>query len=89
VGVGVAGVPRQPFRHCVEQGCGGGLVRQGAVWTLVVVVVDEGVEQGLQLSNAGGLGVLGAEPFLEGESPRVSWRLDYLEPAPVGTGVSG
>ena len=24
-----------------------------------------------------------------GESPRVSWRLDYLEPAPVGTGVSG
>ena len=23
------------------------------------------------------------------ESPRVSWRLDYLEPAPVGTGVSG
>jgi hypothetical protein len=23
------------------------------------------------------------------ESPRVSWRLDYLEPAPIGTGVSG
>lgn len=22
------------------------------------------------------------------ESPRVSWRLGYLEPAPVGTGVS-
>ena len=24
-----------------------------------------------------------------GESPRVSWRLGYLVPAPVGTGVSG
>ncbi len=23
------------------------------------------------------------------ESPRVSWRLDYLDPAPAGTGVSG
>jgi hypothetical protein len=29
------------------------------------------------------------EPILESqwrESPRVSWRLSYLEPAPVGTG---
>jgi len=23
------------------------------------------------------------------ESPRVPWRLGYLEPAPIGTGVSG
>jgi S-DNA-T family DNA segregation ATPase FtsK/SpoIIIE len=26
---------------------------------------------------------------LQSESPRVSWRLGYLEPAPAGTGVSG
>ena len=28
-------------------------------------------------------------PWQEFESPRVSWRLDYLDPAPAGTGVSG
>ena len=27
--------------------------------------------------------------LLEGESPRVSWRLGYLDPAPAGMGVSG
>jgi hypothetical protein len=31
-----------------------------------VVVVGEGVQQGLQLGQAGGLGGLGAEPFLQG-----------------------
>jgi hypothetical protein len=28
-------------------------------------------------------------PDRAAESPRVSWRLRYLEPDPVGTGVSG
>ena len=33
---------------------------------LVVVVVDEGVEQGLELGDGGGLVGLGAQPFLQG-----------------------
>ena len=33
---------------------------------MVVVLVGEGVEQGLQLVDGGGLGGLGAEPFLHG-----------------------
>ena len=28
------------------------------------------------------------ELYVKSESPRVSWRLGYLEPAPVGTGAS-
>ena len=32
----------------------------------VVVLVGEGVEQGLQLGQGGGLGGLGAEPLFEG-----------------------
>ena len=33
---------------------------------MVVVVVDEGVEQGLQLGDGGRLVGLGAEPFFQG-----------------------
>ena len=44
----------------------GGPVRQGAVRAVVVVVVDEGVEQGLQLGDGGRLGGLGAQPLLHG-----------------------
>jgi hypothetical protein len=36
------------------------------VWPLVVVDAGEGVEEGLQLGEGGGLGVLGGEPVLEG-----------------------
>ena len=46
-------------------GGGGGLMGQGAVWAAVVVVLDEGVELGLQLGDGGGAGLVG-EPFFEG-----------------------
>ena len=47
-------------------GGGGGPVRQGAVRPAAVVDGGEGVEQGLELGEGGGLGGLGAEPVLEG-----------------------
>jgi hypothetical protein len=40
-------------------------VRQGAVRPLVVVDGGEGVEEGLELADRGGLGGLGAEPVLQ------------------------
>ena len=47
-------------------GDGGGCpVRQGPVWALVVVVVDEFVDLGLQLRN-GSRSRLGGEPFRHG-----------------------
>jgi len=33
----------------------GRAVRQGPVWPVVVVVLEEGVEQGLQVGDSGGL----------------------------------
>jgi hypothetical protein len=39
-------------------------VWQGAVGSAVVVLVDEGLEQGLELGEGGGLDGLGAEPLL-------------------------
>src|SRR3954451_5364065 len=47
-------------------GGGGDVAGEGAVGAVVVVVVDEGVEEGLQLGNRGGLVGLGAEPSFEG-----------------------
>ena len=45
-------------------GGGGGAVGQGAVRAVVVVLVGELVEQGLQLGDGGGLVGLGAQPLL-------------------------
>jgi len=44
----------------------GGPVRQRAVRPAGVVEAGEGVEQGLELAEGGGLGPLGAQPVLEG-----------------------
>ena len=44
----------------------GGAVRQGAVRPLGVVDGGEGVQEGLELGEGGGLGRLGGEPGLEG-----------------------
>ena len=41
-------------------------MRQGPVWPVLVVGVDERVEPGLQLGQGGGLGGLAAEPLLQG-----------------------
>ena len=81
VGVGVAGLAGQGFGQRVVAACGGGSVRQGAVRAAVVVLVDEGVEQGLQLGDRGGLVGLGAEPVLHG-------LLESLDLA-AGGGVAG
>ena len=59
VGVGVSARAGQGFGHGVVEGGGGGPVRQGAVWSVVVVLVDEGVEQGLQLGDGGWAGRVG------------------------------
>ena len=61
VGAAVAGVG---FGPGVIGGGGGGLLGQGPVRPLVVVSAGERIKEGLQLSEGGGLGVLGAEPFL-------------------------
>ena len=55
-GLGAAGVDRGR----------GGSVRQGAVRTVVVVGLDEGVDQRLQLADRGRLDRLGAQPLLQG-----------------------
>jgi len=47
-------------------GGGRGVAGQGLVRALVVVVAGEGVEEGLELGEVGGLGALGGEPLLEG-----------------------
>jgi hypothetical protein len=41
-------------------------MRQGAVWTVLVVLIDEDVDEGLELGDGGGLVGLSAEPVLEG-----------------------
>ena len=46
--------------------CGGGAAWQGAVRPPGVVDAGEGVEQGLELGEGGGLAGLGAEPVLQG-----------------------
>ena len=45
---------------------GGGLPGQGPVRAFGVAGAGEGAGQGLQLGDRGGLGLLGAEPFLGG-----------------------
>ena len=52
-------------------------------------VLDPTKDQVLETATrlAGKVGKI--DPLLGGESPRVSWRLDYLDPAPAGTGISG
>jgi hypothetical protein len=72
VGVGGA-VAGGGFGPGVVDGGGGGLVGQGPVWPLVVVDGGEGVEEGLQLGEGGGLGGLGGEPVL-----RVCWNRSAL-----------
>ena len=49
VGVGVATVPGQRFGHRLEQGRRSRSMGQGTVGSAVVVFIDEGVEQGLEL----------------------------------------
>jgi hypothetical protein len=44
----------------------GGAVGQGPVGAVVVVVAGEGVQQGLELGQVGGLAGPGGEPFLQG-----------------------
>ena len=65
VGVGAA-VAGDGFGPGEIGGGGGGLLGQGPVRPLVVIGAGEGVQENLQLGDGGGLGVLGAEPFLGG-----------------------
>ena len=65
VGVGAA-VAGDGFGPGVIGGGGGGLLGQGPVRPVVVIGAGEGVQESLQLADGGGLGVLGAEPFLGG-----------------------
>ncbi len=62
-GAGLAGGGLGPG---VIGGGGGGPVRQGSVRPLVVVDPREDIQQGLQLGEVVGLGILGGEPFLQG-----------------------
>src|SRR4051794_27407110 len=64
-----AGGCRGGFGPGCVGGRGGGVVGQRAVRAVVVVVVAEAVEQGLQLFDGGGLGGLGAQPVFEGLLP--------------------
>jgi len=64
VGVGVAAGAGEGFGHRVVDGGRGRSVRQGPVWPAVVVLVDEGLEEGLEFADGGGLGWLGTQPFL-------------------------
>src|SRR4029079_7531343 len=66
VGVGVAGLAWRGFGHRVVAGCWGGSVGQRAVWSVVVVLGDEGIEKVLQLGQGSGLDGSGAEPLLQG-----------------------
>ncbi len=45
-------------------GCGGGPVRQRPVWSVVVVLADEGLDEALELGDGGWLLGLGREPLL-------------------------
>jgi hypothetical protein len=65
--VRVAGaVAGDGFRAAGVDGRRGGAVRQGAVWPVVVVLLDEPVQQRLQLGDGGWLDWLAVEPLLEG-----------------------
>src|SRR4051795_4266207 len=48
----VAGARRRLGAVRVDR-CGGGSVVQGAVWPVLVVLLDEGVEEGLEVVNCG------------------------------------
>jgi hypothetical protein len=63
--VGVGAVCWVGFGAGGVGGCRGGLVGQCAVWAVVVVGLDEGVELGLKFGEGGGAGLAG-EPFFEG-----------------------
>jgi hypothetical protein len=65
--VGVAGpVAWSGFGPGGVGGRRGGMVRQRPVRPVLVVGGGEGVEEGLELGERAGLGVLGGEPVLEG-----------------------
>jgi hypothetical protein len=66
VGVGVVAGGGLGLGEGAVDGRGGGPVRQGSVRPVVVVVVGEGVEQGLQLCDGAGLVGLGGQPLVEG-----------------------
>ena len=81
VGVGAAVGGWGGFGAGVVDGGRGRLVGQGPVRAVVVVVLGERIEQGLQLCHGPRLGGLGAQPLLQG----------LLEPLdlPAGGGVVG
>ena len=60
VGVGVGRWPGLALGRACVGGGRGGAVWQGAVRAVVVVLVDEGVEEGLELGDGGRLVGLGA-----------------------------
>jgi hypothetical protein len=66
---------------------------QGFVWPLLVVVAGEYIQQGLQLSEGGGLGRLGGEPVLQrlgrvGRAARCQFGLVLFRPASLRTGLA-
>ena len=71
VGVGAAVAGRGWLWAGVVGGRGGGPVRQGPVRAVVVVVVDEGVEQGLQLGDRGRAGRVGRRATSSGSAGSV------------------
>jgi hypothetical protein len=79
----VVGVTDPVTRDGFGPGCAGGgrggAVRQGAVRPLTVADGSEGIQEGLQLGEGGGLDGLGTEPVLEG-------RLEPLD-FPLGLGT--
>jgi len=79
--VDAAAVVGVRFGSAGVEGGWGGPVWQGPVRTPLVVLDGEGVQQGLELDDGGGLGRLGAEPFFHG----------LLEPfdLALGLGVPG
>jgi hypothetical protein len=62
----VAVLGRAGFGAGLLGGGGGGVPGQGSVWSAMVVLVDECLDQRLELADVGGLGGLGAEPVLQG-----------------------
>jgi hypothetical protein len=55
VGFRVGDLAWDGFGHRVAERCGCGPVRERSAWPPVVVLVDEGVEEGLQLGDRPGL----------------------------------
>lgn len=64
VWLGVTAARRQCFREGPVKGRWGRPVRERAVWSAVVVLVGEDVDQGLEFGGRTWLVGLGAEPFL-------------------------